>query len=336
MHYKFFGKSGLKVSEIALGVQTFGWCADEKVAHAILDRFVEAGGNVLDTANSYNEGQSEQMLGNWLHARNNCDSLVINTKVFFPTGNGPNDTGLTRKHIYNEIEKSLQRLQTDYIDVYQLHCFDESTPLEETLCALDDLVHAGKVRYIGASNFTPSQLQKALMMSKINGWQSFASLQPEYSLLVRSLEWELLPLCQQEGLAVLPWSPLAGGWLTGKYRKDREAPSNSRVGRKDRWDDQAEQRASDLTWRVIDTLIAIGNERGKTPAQVALNWVIQQQGVTSPIMGARTPEQLDENLGSTGWALNAEEIETLNAASDLPLPSPYNFIRRYSRKRIMS
>ena len=333
MQYRFFGRSGLKVSEIAFGVQTFGWCVDENAAYAILDRFVEGGGNLLDTADSYNEGRAEQILGNWLQSRNNRDSLVINTKVFFPTGNGPNDTGLTRKHIYNEIDKSLQRLKTDYIDVYQLHCFDESTPLEETLSALDDLIRSGKVRYIGASNFTASQLQKALMLSNFNGWHSFVSLQPEYSLLVRSLEWEILPFCLQEGLAVLPWSPLAGGWLTGKYRKDQPPPANSRVGRKDRWDDQAEQRANELTWRVIDTLVSLGEEYGKTPAQVALNWVFQQPGVTSPIMGARTIEQLEDNLGSTGWALNAKDIEKLNAASAIPLPSPYDFIKRYTRKR---
>ena len=333
MQYKFLGKSGLKVSEIAFGVQTFGWCADENTAHAILDRFVAEGGNLLDTANSYNEGRAEQILGKWLQSRKNRDALVVNTKVFFPTGNGPNDTGLTRKHIYNEIDKSLRRLNTDYVDVYQLHCFDESTPLEETLSALDDLVHAGKVRYIGASNFTASQLQKALMLSSMNGWNSFVSLQPEYSLLVRSMEWELLPFCRQEGLGVVPWSPLAGGWLTGKYRRNQPPPPDSRVGRKDRWDDQPEQRASELTWHVVETLIAIGQARGKTPAQVALNWLLQQPGVTSPIIGARTLEQLEDNLGSMGWALNAKEIEKLNAASAVPLPSPYSFIERYSRKR---
>ena len=333
MQYRFFGKSGLKVSEIAFGVQTFGWCADEQTADAILDRFVEAGGNLLDTANIYNEGKAEQILGNWLQARQNREALVIATKVFFPTGTGPNDTGLTRKHIFQQIEQSLKRLHTDYVDLYQLHCFDESTPLEETLGALDDLVHTGKVRYIGASNFTASQIEKALMLSRSNGWNAFMSLQPEYSLIVRSTEWELLPLCRQEGLGVLPWSPLAGGWLTGKYRKDQPPPPDSRAGRQDRWDDQPEQRASELTWQVIETLIAIGQARGKTPAQVALNWLLQQPGVTSPIIGARTLAQLEDNLGSTGWTLNPEEIARLDAASAVPLPYPYSFIARYSRKR---
>ena len=333
MQYRFLGKSGLKVSEIAFGVQTFGWCADEQTAHTILDRFVEAGGNLLDTANIYNEGKAEQILGNWLQARQNREALVIATKVFFPTGTGPNDTGLTRKHIFQQIEQSLKRLHTDYVDLYQLHCFDESTPLEETLGALDDLVHTGKVRYIGASNFTASQIEKALMLSRSNGWNAFMSLQPEYSLIVRSTEWELLPLCRQEGLGVLPWSPLAGGWLTGKYRKDQPPPPDSRAGRQDRWDDQPEQRASELTWQVIETLIAIGQARGKTPAQVALNWLLQQPGVTSPIIGARTLAQLEDNLGSTGWTLNPEEIARLDAASAVPLPYPYSFIARYSRKR---
>ena len=333
MQYKFLGKSGVKVSEIAFGVQTFGWCADEQTADTILDRFVEAGGNLLDTANIYNEGKAEQILGNWLQARQNREALVIATKVFFPTGTGPNDTGLTRKHIFQQIEQSLKRLHTDYVDLYQLHCFDESTPLEETLGALDDLVHTGKVRYIGASNFTASQIEKALMLSRSNGWNAFMSLQPEYSLIVRSTEWELLPLCRQEGLGVLPWSPLAGGWLTGKYRKDQPPPPDSRAGRQDRWDDQPEQRASELTWQVIETLIAIGQARGKTPAQVALNWLLQQPGVTSPIIGARTLAQLEDNLGSTGWTLNPEEIARLDAASAVPLPYPYSFIARYSRKR---
>ncbi|GAK51130.1 aldo/keto reductase [Candidatus Moduliflexus flocculans] len=334
MRYKFLGKSGVKVSEIAFGVQTFGWCADEKAAYTILDRFVEAGGNLLDMADSYNEGRSEQIVGNWLQSRKHRDTLVIATKVFFPTGKEPNDTGLTRKHLCSEIDKSLKRLKTDYVDLYQLHCFDASTPLEETLGTLDDLVHVGKVRYIGASNFTASQLQKALMLSKMHRWNAFISLQPEYSLLVRSTEWELLPFCREEGLGLLPWSPLAGGWLTGKYRQNQPLPPDSRGGRKDRWDDQAEQRVNELTWRIIETLIAIGQARGKTPAQVALNWLMQQPGVTSPIVGARTLEQLDDNLGSIGWELSTEDIEKLNAASDVPRPYPYSFIERYTRKRI--
>ena len=333
MKYRFLGNTGLKVSELVLGTQTFGWGADEKTGFAMANLFVEEGGNFFDTANIYNEGVSETILGKWLKQSGIRDSLVIASKVFFPTGEGPNDAGLTRKHICRSIDESLKRLQTDYVDLYQMHCYDMSTPLEETLMALDDLVHMGKVRYLGASNFTPSQLQKSVILSKMHGWHSFVSLQAEYSLIVRSTEWELLPLCMEEGVGFLAWSPLAGGWLTGKYRKDKTPPENSRVGRKDRWDDQPEQRESELTWRVIESLKAIGKRRGKTPAQVSLNWLLQQPGMTAPILGARTIEQLRDNLGAAGWALSPGEMEELDGASAIPLPYPYRFVQRYTRRR---
>ncbi len=333
MEYRFMGRTGLKVSELCLGTQTFGWGADEPAARALADRFVDAGGNFFDTSNIYNEGQSETMLGNWLKSCGHRSQLVIASKVFFPVGEGPNDTGLTRKHIFEQIDASLRRLQTEYIDLYQMHCWDASTPLEETLRALDDLVRAGKVRYIGASNYTASQLTRAIMLSEMRGWARFDCLQPEYSLLVRSTEWELLPLCRSEGIGVIPWSPLAGGWLSGKYQRGQPPPPESRVGRADRWDDLPEQRESERTWRIIDALMEISQSRGKTPAQVALNWLLQQPGVTAPIMGARTPAQLEDNLGSVGWALSADELDRLEAASHIPLPSPYNFIARYTRKR---
>jgi aryl-alcohol dehydrogenase-like predicted oxidoreductase len=333
MEYRFLGNAGLKVSELALGTQTFGWGADEKTAHTMADLFVEAGGNLFDTADSYNSGVAESMLGSWLKARKNRNSVVVATKVFFSTGEGPNDTGASRKHIFHSINESLRRLKTDYVDLYQVHCFDLSTPLEETLGIMDDLLRAGKVRYIGASNYTASQLQKALMLSKIHGWECFRSLQAEYSLIVRSTEWELLPLCKEEGLGFLAWSPIAGGWLSGKYRRNQPPPPDSRVGRKDRWYDQREQRESGLTWRVVDTLIEIGKSRGKTPAQIALNWILQQPGVTAPIMGARTLEQLKENLGSTGWQLSEDEMNKIKEASDIPLPYPYQFIERFTRRR---
>lgn len=333
MKYRFMGRTGLKVSELCFGTQTFGWGADEATAQAMADRFVEAGGNFFDTSNIYNKGQSETMLGNWLKKRGNRSRFVIATKVFFPVGEGPNETGLSRKHIFDQIDVSLRRLQTDYIDLYQTHCWDASTPLEETLRAFDDLVRAGKVRYIGASNYTPSQLTRAVMLSEMHGLARFECLQAEYSLLVRSTEWELLPLCRSEGIGLICWSPLAGGWLTGKYRRGQPPPPESRVGRADRWDDLPAQRESELTWRIIDALIEISKERGKTPAQIALNWLLQQPGVTAPIFGARTLEQLEENLGSVGWELSSDEIAKLNAASEIPLPSPYNFIARYTRKR---
>ena len=333
MEYGFMGRTGLKVSELCFGTQTFGWGADEATAFDLADRFVDAGGNFFDTSNIYNEGQSETMLGNWLKSRGNRSQLVIATKVFFPVGEGPNDTGLTRKHIFEQIDASLGRLQTEYIDLYQMHCWDASTPLEETLRALDDLVRVGKVRYIGASNYNASQLTRSIMLSEMHGWVRFDCLQPEYSLLVRSTEWELLPLCRSEGIGVIPWSPLAGGWLTGKYQRGQPPPPESRVGRADRWDDLPEQRESERTWRIVDALLEISESLGKTPAQVALNWLLQQPGVTAPIFGARTAEQLEQNLGCVGWSLSADEVAKLDAASAIPLPSPYNFIARYTRKR---
>jgi aryl-alcohol dehydrogenase-like predicted oxidoreductase len=333
MHYRFMGRTGLKVAEICLGTQTFGWGADEPTAHALADRYVDAGGNFFDTSNIYNKGESERMLGAWLASRGSRARQVIATKVFFPTGEGPNDTGLSRKHIFQQIDASLRRLQTDYVDLYQMHCFDASTPLEETLRALDDLVRAGKVRYLGASNYTPSQLTRAIMLSERHNWVRYDCLQAEYSLLVRSTEWELAPLCRAEGIGLICWSPLAGGWLSGKYRRGEAPPPESRVGRADRWDDLPEQRETERTWRIVDTLQEVAQARGVTPAQAALNWLLQQPGVTAPIIGARTVAQLEENLGSSGWALSAEELKQLDGASEIPLPSPYNFVARYTRQR---
>ena len=334
MEYRFLGRTGLKVSELCMGTQTFGWVTDEPTAQRMADRFVEAGGTFFDTSNTYNKGLSETMLGQWVKDRGLRDRLVIATKVFFPTGDeDPNATGLSRKHIIHQIEASLRRLQTDYVDIYQAHCWDAATPLDETLRAFDDLVTAGKVRYLGASNFTPSQLLRAVLMSDARGWARIDCLQPEYSLLVRSPEWELLPLCREEGIGFIAWSPLAGGWLTGKYRRDQAAPADSRVGRADRWDDQAEQRVGETTWATIDMLQEIAAERGKTPSQVAINWVLHAPGVTAPIFGARTPEQLEDNLGSVGWQLSDAERARLDAASAIPLPSPYSFITRYTRQR---
>lgn len=332
MQYRYMGRTGLKVSELCMGTQTFGWGADEPAAHAMASQFVDAGGNFFDTSNIYNEGQSETILGTWLKQQDRSQ-LVIATKVFFPAGEGPNDTGLTRKHIFSQIDASLRRLQTDYVDLYQTHCWDASTPLDETLRALDDLVRAGKVRYLGASNYTPAQLTQAVMLSQMHNWARLDCLQPEYSLLVRSTEWELLPVCQEHGIGVIPWSPLAGGWLTGKYRRDQPPPSDSRVGRADRWDDQPEQRETEQTWQVVDVLLEIAEARGKTPAQVALNWLLRKPAVTAPIFGARTPSQLEQNLGAVGWELTADEVERLDAASQIALPSPYNFISRYTRRR---
>lgn len=333
MEYRFLGRTGLKVSELCFGTQTFGWVTDQVTAHHMLDRFVDAGGNFFDSADSYNGGEAEATLGRWVGGSGRRDDLIIATKVFFSTGPGANDSGLSRKHLLAAVEGSLRRLQTDYIDLYQMHCWDASTPLEETLRTMDDLVRAGKIRYVGASNFTPSQLDRAVMLSRLYGWVRVDCLQPEYSLLVRSPEWEILPLCRAEGIGVIPWSPLAGGWLTAKYRREETPPPDSRGGRRDRHEDLPEQRASDLTWRLVDTLREVARDVEKTPAQVALNWLLRQPGVTAPIFGARTLEQLEENLGSVGWSLPEQMVSRLSAASEVPWPSPHAFVARYTRGR---
>lgn len=332
MEYRFFGTTGLKVSELCLGTQTFGWVADENVAHEALDLFVEQGGNFLDTANIYNEGRSEAILGSWLRKRGNRKNLVLCSKVFFPAGAGPNDSGLSRRHLFQALEDSLKRLGTDYLDLYQAHCYDYTTRLEETLAAFRDLQASGKVRLIGVSNWNASQLVRAILLGRQYGL-CIASLQAEYSLIVRSTEWELLPVCREEGLGFMAWSPLAGGWLSGKYRKGQTPPADSRVGRRDRWDDQPEQRESETTWKVIEALRRIAERTGKSPAQAALNWILQKWEGIVPILGARTVEQLKDNLGAVGWKLAAEDLGLLDAASDLPLPYPYRFLQRYAKKK---
>jgi aryl-alcohol dehydrogenase-like predicted oxidoreductase len=329
MEYRFVGRTGLRVSELCLGAMTFGRECSEELSRQILDRFVAAEGNFIDTADVYSRGASEEIIGRWLKNRDR-ESLVIATKVRFgtdaPNARRPNRFGLSRKHIMAEVDASLRRLQTDYIDLYQVHMWDPDTAFEETLSALDDLVRRGKVRYIGASNYSGWQLQKSIDMSRAAGWEPFTCLQALYNLLDRELEWELLPVCRNEGLGVIPWSPLRGGWLSGKYRRGMAAaPKGTRVGIADEmgWSESWARYANEQTWTVVDTLEALGKETGKSVAQIALNWLLRQRGVTAPIIGARNLDQLDDNLGATGWTLSAEQIERLDRASAVRLPYPY-------------
>jgi aryl-alcohol dehydrogenase-like predicted oxidoreductase len=332
MEYRYLGSTGLRIGAIALGAQTFGWSIDEKESKEILNHYHDSGGNYLDAADSYNYGESEQILGNWMKERGIRDNIVLGTKVFFPTGKGPNDTGLSRKHIFQSIDESLKRLSTDYVDLYQIHCFDRRTAMDETIRAMDDLVKCGKVRYLGASNVTPSKLQKGLAISQRSGLNGFVALQLEYSLLVRSPEWELLPQCVEESIGVLSWSPLAGGWLSGKYRRGLGLPPDSRAGRGERWDDGESQRGGKRTYDIIDQLVRIGEEIGKPPSQVALNWLLRKEGLTCVLTGARTIAQLKENLGSDDWRLTEEQMKSLDAVSDMGMPYPYDFIAKYTRE----
>jgi aryl-alcohol dehydrogenase-like predicted oxidoreductase len=328
MDYRQMGRTGLRVSELCLGAMTFGREATEADSFKMLDRFVEAGGNFIDTADVYSKGTSEEILGRWLKDKHR-DDFVIATKVRFRTGPGTNDVGLSRKHILAGIDNSLRRLGTDYVDLYQIHEWDAAAPLEETLDALTSLVVAGKVRYLGASNVKGYQLQKAIDLSRARGWEPFACLQPLYNLLDRAIEWELLPVCHNEGVGVIPWSPLRGGWLSGKYRRGMSAPPiGTRVedAEKHGWGERWSKYATDRTWTVIDALLAVAGESGKTPAQVVLNWVLARPGVTAPIIGVRTLAHLEDNLGAIGWALSAEQLARLTQASDVPLPYPYDWL----------
>jgi aryl-alcohol dehydrogenase-like predicted oxidoreductase len=337
MNYRYLGRTGLQVSELCLGAMTFGREneATESDSHVMLNHFVASGGNFIDTANVYSTGVSEQIVGNWLKNQRR-DDLIVATKVRFPMGDGPNDLGLSRKHILSSVEASLKRLQTDYIDLYQVHCWDPKTPLAETLSTLNDLVRKGVVRYLGASNFSGWQLQRAIDLSRESNWEPFVCLQPQYNLLCRSTEWELVPLALSEGLGVIPWSPLRGGWLSGKfYRGMAAAPSGSRIEIAEQrdWGEKWSAYNNEQTWRLLDVLHTVSKEAGRTPAQTAINWLLRKPSVTAPIIGARRLEQLETNLGSVGWALSDEQVERLDAASNIPLPYPYDFISKLGGSR---
>jgi len=325
VQHRFVGNTGLKVSELCLGTMTFGNETDEPTSHQMLDEFVEAGGTFIDTADVYSVGGSEQVLGSWLKTTRR-DDLVVATKVYGETVTGGPVSGTGRKHVLAAVEASLRRLGTDYIDLYQTHVFDDATPIEETLSTLDTLVKSGKVRFIGASNFTGWQLQKSIDLARMHGWEPYVCLQPLYNLLDRDAERELIPVALNEGLGVIPWSPLRGGWLSGKYRRGMsEPPAGTRVAAAASTDGGESWSAQDNeeTWKVVDAVLAIAEDTGKTPAQVALRWLLQRPGVTAPIIGVRTLAHLRDNLGATDWSLTDEQMHRLTVASDHPLPYPY-------------
>ena len=330
MEYRRLGRTGLMVSELCLGCMTFGREVDEEGAREIVARFLNDGGNFIDTADVYETGLSEEITGRAVKGVR--DDVVLATKVRFPMGEGPNDVGLSRKHVISGCEASLRRLGTDYIDLYQVHAWDALTPLEETLSALTDLVRAGKVRYVGVSNFTGWQLMKALWISELRGLERFVCLQPQYSLVERNIEREILPVCREEGLGVIPWSPLGGGFLSGKYRRDERPPQGSRIAEavesmEEHWD----RRATERNWNTLNAVGEISEETGKSYAQISLNWLLRHELVTAPIIGARNMDQLEDNLGATSWELSEEQVARLSEVSDLEDVYPYRFIREAQR-----
>jgi aryl-alcohol dehydrogenase-like predicted oxidoreductase len=320
MDYRTLGRSGCAVSNLCLGTMTFGAETDEAGSHAQLDRFVESGGTLVDTADVYSAGVSEEIIGRWLADRpaDVTDAVVLATKGRFPMSDRPNGSGLSTRHLTRALDASLRRLGRDTIDLYQVHAFDPWTPLEETLRTLDGFIRAGKINYYGLSNFTGWQLTKLVDLAQALNVARPVTLQPQYSLIVREIEWEILPAAQDAGLGLLPWSPLGGGWLSGKYRRDSRPTGTTRLGEDpNRGMEAYDRRGTERTWAVIDAVQKVADGRGVSMAEVALAWVTDRPGVTSTILGARTLEQLETNLAAADLHLDAEEIAALDAASDL-------------------
>jgi aryl-alcohol dehydrogenase (NADP+) len=298
---------------------TFGSETDEAGAHQQLDRFAEAGGTLVDTADVYSGGMSEQIIGRWLASRpaEVTEPVVLATKGRFGLDDSPNGAGLSARHLTRALDASLRRLGQEAVDLYQLHAFDPLTPLEETLRTLDHFVRAGKIRYYGLSNFTGWQLTTAVHLARALNVAGPVTLQPQYSLLVREIEWEIVPAAIDAGLGLLPWSPLGGGWLSGKYKRDERPSGATRLGEDPgRGMEAYGRRGTPRTWQVIDAVQKLAEVRGVSMAEIALAWVNGRPGVTSTILGARTVEQLETNLRAAGLSLTAEETATLDAASD--------------------
>lgn len=318
MEYRTLGRSGAVVSAQALGTMTFGAEADEAASGAIMTAFVEGGGTLVDTADTYSAGASEAIVGRWLSEHPvEASHVVLATKGRFPMGTGPNDRGLSRRHLRTALDASLTRLGVDHVDLYQMHAWDAITPIEETLRFLDDAVTAGKILYYGFSNFLGWQLTKAVQVASAHGWEGAVTLQPQYNLLVRDIEHEVVPAALDAGIGLLPWSPLAGGWLTGKYRRDTDPVGATRLGEDpargmEAWEPRNKQSR---TWSIIDAVGAVAADRGLSHAQVALAWLAARPAVTSVILGARTTAQLTDNLGAAEVELTAAEVGRLDAVS---------------------
>lgn len=318
MQYRTLGNSGTIVTSYALGTMTFGAEATEETSHAILDSYFEAGGNFIDTADVYSAGVSEEIIGRWLAKRPEArDSAVVATKGRFPMGTAPNDVGTSRRRLARALDNSLRRLGVEQIDLYQMHAWDPITPLEETLRFLDDAVASGKIAYYGFSNFLGWQLTKAVHVARSQGWNPPVSLQPQYSLLVRDIEFEIVPAALDAGIGLLPWSPLGGGWLSGKYQRDQRPSGATRLGENPERGMEAWKARNEnpRTWAVLDAVADIASAHGVSHSQVALAWLADRPQVTSVILGARTTEQLADNLAAAELELTAEEISRLTQAS---------------------
>ena len=338
MEYRLLGGSGLVVSRLCLGTMTFGAETDQAGSFAQLDAFVEAGGTFIDTADVYSKGVSEQIIGAWLADRSDVrDQVVIATKGRFPMSAASNGLGLSRRHLHDALNASLRRLGVDSIDLYQLHAWDPLTPIEEYLRFIDDAVSAGKMHYFGLSNFLGWQVAAVAERAGSGGWTAPVSLQPQYNLLTRHIELEIVPACAEYGLTLMPWSPLAGGWLTGKYRRDERPTGDTRLGdNPSRGMEAYDRRNNEATWAVLDALRLVADESALTMAQAALAWLADRPQVTSPIIGARTLDQLTGSLEVADVHLDEEAARRLSAVSAPELPDyPYGELGVGQRNRIL-
>ena len=340
MEYRLLGLSGCAISALALGTLTFGNETSETDSFAQLDRFISAGGTLIDTADVYADGRSEQIIGRWLASRADArDLAVIATKGRFPTADDPNGHGLSRRHLSAALDGSLRRLGVEAVDLYQLHGWDPLTPIEETLRFLDDAAQAGKIRYFGLSNFLGYQIQKYVDLADLHGLIRPVTVQPQYNLLARAIEWEVVPACEAEGLGLLPWSPLASGWLTGKYQRGERPGEGTRLSEQM---DQGmriwnERGHLDRDWQVIDAVRKVAAGRDASMSQVAIAWVLARPAVRSVILGARTVAQLDDNLVAGELELSDDETRLLDAASDPGAPDyPYGERGQSQRDRRIS
>jgi aryl-alcohol dehydrogenase-like predicted oxidoreductase len=340
MDYRTLGNSGCAVSNLCLGTMTFGSETDEAGSHEQLDRFVAAGGTLVDTADVYSGGVSEEIIGRWLADRpaDVTDRVVLATKGRLAMGREPNALGLSTRHLTRALDASLTRLQLERVDLYQVHAYDPWTPLEETLRTLAGFISAGKISYYGLSNYTGWQLTKVVHLARALNVPPPVTLQPQYSLIVREIEWEIVPAVLDAGMGMLPWSPLGGGWLSGKYTRDQRPTGETRLGENpNRGMEAYDRRSNERTWAIIDAVQKVAEGRGVSMAEVALAWVTDRPGVTSTILGARTTEQLDANLKAADLHLDPEEIAALDTASDPGAADyPYGELGVDQRSRALS
>ncbi len=335
MEYRLLGPTGLAVSHLTLGTMTFGNETPEDESHDQLDLFVEAGGTLVDTADVYSAGVSEEIVGRWLADRPGVrDEVVVATTGRFPMGDAPTGVGLSRRHLHDALDASLRRLGVDTIDLYQAHAWDPYTPIDETLRFVDDAVSAGKIHYFGVSNFTGWQLARTIERSV--GLTAPISLQPQYNLLVRDIEHELVPACEHYDVGILPWSPLGGGWLTGKYERDHEPTGATRLGEDPErgMEAYAARNEQERTWRVVDAVRDVADDLGRSMPEVALAWLADRPMVTSVILGARTVDQLEQNLAAADLHLSDEHADRLTEVSaPVVADYPYGAAGRDQRSR---